>query len=249
MTGAFPSRRTEFVGGVRATLPLVVGGIPFGIIFGALAVSSGISSGGAIGLSALVYAGSAQFIATGLVAQNTGVLVIIITTFVVNLRHALYGATLAPHVRGLSQRWLIPLGFWLTDETFVIVINRYNQPDPAPHKHWYWLGSAAIMYLSWQVSTWIGIFAGSSIPDAAAWGLDFAMIVTFAGMVVPMITTRPAFASVLTAGIVSVAAAGLPNQLGLMAAAICGVIAGVWMEARIGPKQDALAEMRPEADR
>ncbi|MGQ9909725.1 MAG: AzlC family ABC transporter permease [Candidatus Flexifilum sp.] len=249
MTPSHPSRRTEFLNGVRATLPLVIGAVPFGIIFGALAVSSGISPAGTIGLSALVYAGSAQFIATGLVAQHTGTLLIILTTFVVNLRHVLYGATLAPHVRGLAQRWLIPLGFWLTDETFVVVINRYNQNDGAPHKHWFWLGSSLIMYANWQISTLVGMVAGSSIPDAASWGLDFAMIVTFIGMVVPMLTSRPLIAAAVVAGIVSAAAAGLPNRLGLIAAAISGVIAGVWLESRITPKPDAPLMSHSEAAR
>ncbi|MCS7069934.1 MAG: AzlC family ABC transporter permease [Anaerolinea sp.] len=247
MTQPHPSRRAEFINGIRATIPLVVGAVPFGIIFGALAVSSGISAAGTVGLSALVYAGSAQFIATGLVAQNTGTLLIILTTFIVNLRHILYGATLAPHVRGLSQRWLLPLGFWLTDETFAVVIHRYNQPDSAPYKHWYWLGSSLIMYINWQISTLIGIAAGSSIPDAASWGLDFAMIVTFIGMVVPMLTSRPLIAAALVAGVVSAAAAGLPNRLGLIAAAISGVVAGLWMESRISPQRDALTEHPVEA--
>jgi len=224
---AHPTRRAELINGMKATLPLVVGGVPFGIIFGALAVSSGISPLATMGLSAFVFAGSAQFIATGLIAQGAGAFVISLTTLVVNLRHTLYAATLAPHVRGLSQQWLIPLGFWLTDETFVIVINRYNQADAAPHKHWYWLGSSVMMYISWQIATWIGIVAGGAIPDAAAWGLDFAMVATFIGMIVPMVKNRPTLAAVLVAGIVGVLAHGLPHQLGLIAAALVGTFLGI----------------------
>lgn len=239
---AHPTRRAELLNGMKATLPLVVGGVPFGIIFGALAVSSGISPLATVGLSAFVFAGSAQFIATGLIAQGAGALVIILTTLVVNVRHTLYAATLAPHVRGLAQTWLIPLGFWLTDETFVIVINRYNQPDHAPHKHWYWLGSSVMMYVSWQIATWIGIVAGGAIPDAASWGLDFAMVATFIGMIVPMVKNRPTLAAVLTAGIVGVIAHGLPHQLGLIAAALSGVLAGVLVEARLTPNQQTAPE-------
>src|SRR5512141_2115262 len=99
------TRRSEFWGGVRDTFPLVVGAIPFGIIFGALAVTSGITPGAALAMSAIVFAGSSQFIAAGLVASGTPILVIILTTLVVNLRHALYAASLGPHMKHLPQRW------------------------------------------------------------------------------------------------------------------------------------------------
>src|SRR5262249_43779897 len=122
----FPSKRTEFWNGVKDTFPLVVGAAPFGIIFGALAVTSGISPGGALAMSAIVFAGPSQFIAAGLVAGGASILVIVLTTLVVNVRHALYAASLAPHVKHLPQRWLAPLGFWLTDESYVVVIARYN---------------------------------------------------------------------------------------------------------------------------
>lgn len=113
----------------------------FAIIFGALAVNSGLSPAAAMGFSIFVFAGSSQFIGSNLVRQGVGIPLIVFTTFIVNVRHALYSATLAPHMKHLPQRWLLPLGFWLTDETFVIVITRYNQPDTSPFKHWYHLGS------------------------------------------------------------------------------------------------------------
>ncbi len=240
MTATTPpsTRKSEFWAGVKATIPLVVGGIPFGIIFGAVAVTSGISPAGAAGMSLFVFAGSSQFIATGLVASGTSVLIIILTTFVVNLRHALYSATLAPHVKGLPQRWLIPLGFWLTDETFVVAANRYNQPDKSPYKHWFYLGSAVFMYTDWQVSTWLGLWVGQSIPDPRSWGLDFAMIVTFIGMLVPMMRDRATLAAVAVAGATALLANGLPNQLGLMAAALLGILAGVLAE-RLWPEAGA----------
>lgn len=249
MTTAIPKRnpREEFIGGIKATIPLTIGGIPFGIIFGALAITSGISPAGAVGMSMLVFAGSAQFIATGLVAAGTDVLFIILTTFVVNARHALYSATLAPYVKHLPHQWLLPLGFLLTDETFVITITRYHQPDESPHKHWYYLGSAVSMYVVWQLSTLLGIVAGSAIPDPAGWGLDFAMSVTFIGMLVPMIRTRPALAAVLVASITAVLTYSLPNQLYLIVSALAGVVAGVLSESFWGAEQRQFpAAMRAE---
>jgi 4-azaleucine resistance transporter AzlC len=240
-----PTRARELLAGMRDTIPLIVGAVPFGFIFGALAVSNGVSPAAAQGLSLFVYAGSAQFIAVGLVAQQAATLAIIGITFVVNLRHALYAATLAPYVRHLPQWLLLPMGFWLTDETFVVSIRRYQQSDASPHKHWYYLGSALLMYLNWQLSTLIGIVAGSSIPDLTRWGLDFALYVTFLGMLIPMLKDRPSVASAMVAGGVALAAQGLPHQLWLILAALAGVIAGVWLERRQTPTELAAAPEGP----
>lgn len=227
-----PTRSAEFWAGFRDTFPLVVGGIPFGIIFGVAALGSGISPGGALGMSAFVFAGSAQFIATQLVAGNATVLFIILTTFVVNLRHALYSATLAPYMKHLPQRWLIPLGFWLTDESFVIVVSRYNQPDSSPYKHWYFLGSAVFMYVSWILCTLVGVLAGQSIKGLDRLGLDFSLIVTFIGMLIPLVKSRAVLVSAAVAGVTAVLANPLPNKLGLMVAALVGIAAGMLAESR-----------------
>jgi 4-azaleucine resistance transporter AzlC len=233
MTVPFEARR-EFGRGMKDTIPLVIGAVPFGIIFGALAVSAGISAAGTIGLSLFVFAGSSQFIAAGLFAEGAAPAVIVLTTFIVNLRHALYATTLGPYLRGLPQRWLIPLGFWLTDETFAVTARRYAEPDPPEHKHWYFLGSEAIMYANWQICTWIGVVVGRAIPDPASWGLDFAMSVTFIGLVVPTVRTRPILAAVIAAGLVAVLGSGLPNRLGLLAGALAGVAVGLAAEVLSG---------------
>ncbi|MDZ4765941.1 MAG: AzlC family ABC transporter permease [Chloroflexota bacterium] len=228
--------RAEFIAGMKATIPLIIGAIPFGIIFGALAVAGGLPPALPLALSALVYAGAAQFIAIGLLASGASIPVIVLTTFVVNLRHALYAATLAPYMKHLPQRWLVPLGFWLTDETFVVAIQRYQDEKPSPHKHWYYFGSALSMYVNWQLCTLVGVIAGGAIPDPRSWGLDFAMSVTFIGMVVPMIKNRPALVSVVVASAAAIAFHGLPSQLGLLVAAVCGVAAGVLAERALTPK-------------
>ncbi|MBI1877855.1 MAG: AzlC family ABC transporter permease [Chloroflexi bacterium] len=229
-TRAISSPGSEFVAGARDTFPLIIGAIPFGLIFGALAADSGLSFAGTVAMSAAVFAGSAQFIALGLVAASTNWPFIVLTALVVNLRHVLYSATLAPQVTRLSQRWRVPLAFWLTDETFVIAANRYNRADASPYKHWYWLGSALSMYINWQVSTWFGLLFGQLMPNATAWGLDFAMPVTFIGMVVPYLKNRPMLAAVLVSGLVSMLAYPLPNKLGLILAAMAGIVTGIITE-------------------
>lgn len=225
------SRQQEFTNGAKDTLPLIVGAIPFGIIFGVLSVTSGLSAQATLAMSLMVFAGSAQFIAVGLVAQGTGLGIIILTTFIVNLRHALYSASLAPYMKYLSQKWLLPLGFWLTDETYAVVIRRYPQEDHSLYKHWYHLGSAVLMYANWQLCTVIGIVAGQGLQGLDQLGLDFAMAVTFIGIVIPLIINRPMLICALTSGVVAMLARGLPNNLGLMIAAIAGIAAGMTAEA------------------
>ncbi|MGB7085619.1 MAG: AzlC family ABC transporter permease [Phormidesmis sp.] len=224
------SPKLEFLAGARDIFPLVVGAIPFGIIFGTLANSSGLSVGGTLAMSALVFAGSSQFIAVGLIAANTGWLLIVLTTFVVNLRHLLYSVSLVPYVQRLSQGWKVPLAFWLTDETFAVAIRRYQTSDRTPFKHWYHLGASLTMYSNWLLCTLLGITVGQTIPNADEWGLDFAMSVTFIGMTIPYLKTRPMGLAVVVAGVVALIANPLPHKLGLMVAAIAGIGAGVLSE-------------------
>ncbi len=228
--GAF-SARSEFLAGARDTIPLIVGAIPFGIIFGALAGSCGLSFAAAMAMSLIVFAGSSQFIAIGLVAAGAGWPMIVMTTFIVNLRHLLYGATMAPYFKPLSGAWRIMLAFWLTDETFVVAVRRYEEADASPYKHMYNLGSALFMYTNWSLCTMLGLTFGRAFPRIAEWGLDFAMIATFIGMVIPYLVNRPMWAAVATSGIASMAFNGLPNKLGLIIAALAGLVAGILCES------------------
>jgi 4-azaleucine resistance transporter AzlC len=225
-------RQHEFAQGARDMLPMLLGAIPFGIIFGSLAGAAGLSAWQTLGMSLLVFAGSAQFIAISLLGAGTGLAVLLLTTLVVNLRHALYSASLQPFVRHLPKRWRMPLAFWLTDEAYAVVLNRYTEADSSPHKHWYFLGAALAMYLNWQLCTLIGVLFGQRVPNLAAWGLDFAMLATFVGIVVPMLRTRPQVAAALVAGALALACHAWAYKLGLLAAAFSGIVVGVLLERR-----------------
>ncbi|BCG26282.1 branched-chain amino acid ABC transporter permease [Pseudomonas tohonis] len=226
------SRSTEFVRGVRDIVPMLIGAMPFGIIYGTLAAGAGLDAWQTLGMSLLVFAGSAQFIAITLLSGGAGVAVVLLTTLVVNLRHALYSASLQPFVSHLPKRWRMPLAFWLTDEAFAVVQHRYAEEDGSPLKHWYFLGAALAMYLSWASYTLVGVVFGQAVPNLAAWGLDFAMLATFIGIVVPMLRNRPQVAAALVAGAVALLCHALPYKLGLMAAALSGIVVGVVLERR-----------------
>jgi len=229
------TRRDAFVNGLRDTLPLIIGAIPFGIIFGTLSGSAGLPASATIGMSLFVFAGASQFVAMGLVSSGMAWPLIVWTTLVINFRHLLYTATLLPYLKPLSRRWQILLAFGLTDETFAVSVGRWQQADASPHKHWYQLGSMAFMYINWNICTVVGVIAGRMLQNIGAWGLDFAMIAAFIGMLVPYLKDRPSYWTVLAAGLGALAFHGLPYKLGLMAAALLGVGAGVlaaWLSGR-----------------
>ncbi|WP_342620719.1 AzlC family ABC transporter permease [Rhodoferax sp. GW822-FHT02A01] len=230
-----------FVAGARDTFPMLVGAAPFGVIFGALAIGSGLPVWMTLGMSALVFGGSSQFVAVSLIGSGTALPVIWLTTFVVNLRHALYSATLLPYARTLPARWRWALSFWLTDETFAVVENQLRHHVDVKDGAYYWLGSSLSMYVNWLVWTTVGVLLGQSVPGLASLGLDFAMVATFAAIVALQLRERPILMAALVAGVVAMLARGLPYKLGLMLAAVAGVAAGVAMEvwaARVAPAED-----------
>jgi 4-azaleucine resistance transporter AzlC len=234
----------SFFAGARDSFPMLVGAAPFGVIFGTLAIGSGLPAWLTLGMSLLVFGGSSQFVAVSLIGSGTALPVIWLTTLVVNLRHALYSASLLPHARSLPARWRWALAFWLTDETFAVVENRVRQD--ASHNAWdtayYWLGSSLAMYSNWFVWTLVGVVLGQSVPALATLGLDFAMVATFAAIVVLQLRDRPMVLAAVVAGTVALLSRDLPYKLGLMSAAVAGVAAGMLAERYLSPSatQEAL---------
>lgn len=224
------SRTQLYLQGLRDSVPMIVGIIPFGIIFGTLAGVAGLSLWQAVGMSMFVYAGSAQFIVISLMGAGAGAAVILLTTFIVNLRHVLYSATLQPQISELPQRWRLLLAFWLTDETFAVVQRFYLAHGRTPLAHWYWLGVASALYASWVLSSLVGVLFGQAVPDMASWGLEFAMLATFIGIVVPLLRNKPQIAAALAAAAVALMTYAWPYKLGLMAAAFSGIAVGVILE-------------------
>lgn len=228
MSGAL-SRRALLLEGARDTVPMLVGAAPFGVIFGTLSVASGLSATASLGMSLLVFAGSSQFIGVSLIGAGTALPVLWLTTFVVNLRHALYSATLLPFARDWPLRWRWPLAFWLTDETFAVVEHRFRTKG-AEGGQWYWLASSLAMYGNWVLWTALGVSLGQSLPGLANLGLDFAMGATFAAIVAPQLKRRPALGAAVAASVVAMLARGLPYKLDLMLAAVVGVATGLLLE-------------------
>jgi 4-azaleucine resistance transporter AzlC len=218
----------NFWAGVRAELPLLIGVFPFGMIYGALALNAGLSRTAAQLMSSIVFGGSSQFIAAQLIHDSAPGFVIVLTIAVVNLRHMLYSASLAPYVASLSTRWKTLLSYLLTDEAYAATIIHYEQEGLTPLGHWFFLGAGLSLWFTWQVSTALGIFLGTAIPDS--WSLDFALPLTFIAMVVPVLKNRAAIAAALSAGVVALLAYSLPYKLGLILAALVGIVVGTFLE-------------------
>jgi len=208
----------------------MIGGFPFGLIYGALAINAGLSAAAAQMMSSIVFAGSAQFITVQLVHEAAPGFVIVLTIAVMNLRHMLYSASLAPYAAALSARWKVILSYLLTDEAYAPTVLHYEEHGMSRDAHWFWLGAGLALWLDWQVSTALGILLGAAIPES--WSLDFAAPLTFIAMVVPVLKNRPAIAAALSAGIVALVAFSLPYQLGLILAALVGILVGTFLEGR-----------------
>ncbi len=216
--------------GVRAEIPLLVGVFPFGMIYGALALDAGLSKAAAQMMSSILFAGSAQFVAAKLFADAAPALVILLTIAVVNLRHMLYSASLAPYVKDLSLKWKVLLSYLLTDECYAPSVLYYEEMGVTPSSHWFAFGAGLALWSTWQVSTALGIFLGAAIPEELP--LDFALPLTFIAMVVPGLKNRPAVVAALSAGTVALFAYGLPYKLGLILAALTGIVSGTLLEGK-----------------
>jgi 4-azaleucine resistance transporter AzlC len=220
-------RLAEFGAGARDTIPMMVGAAPFGVIYGTLGASGPLHAWYVELMSLVVFAGSAQFIALGLVAGHASFAVIWGTTFVVNLRHILYSATLAPYVAHLPARWRWTLGTMMCDEVFAVAYAHYRRFAPGETGPYYFFGSGVAMYVNWQVWTLAGLLFGSAFPGLQSKGLDFAMVATFIAIIVPQLVALRFVAAALAAGVLSFAWNGWPYKLGLLAAVVVGVAVGM----------------------
>jgi len=227
--------RKIFIEGVRSEFPLLIGVFPFGMIYGALAINAGLSNIAAQLMSSILFAGSSQFIAAQLLHDDAPVFVIILTIAVVNVRHMLYSASLAPYLKDLSTKWKVLLSYLLTDEAYAPSIIHFEKEPASTNKHWFLFGAGFSLWFIWQVSTAVGILLVGYLTNndiLAAIPLDFALPLTFIAMVVPVLKNRAMVASAISAGLMALLAYSLPYKLGLILAALTGIIVGTLLEKR-----------------
>ena len=221
--------------GVRDALPIMLAVTPFGLVVGVAAVEVGLPMAQAIGMSYVVFAGTAQLAALQLIAVGSPVAVILVTTLLLNLRFALYSAAFAPHLRS-APGWLrAVLAFLMTDQSMALGSQRYGRFPERGGKVAYYLGVSLPIGVVWTTASTLGVLLGAGLPTGLS--LDFAVPLVFLTLwVLAMVRgTPPVWAAGAVAAGVAVLARPLPFNLGLLAAAFAGIAAGLWWETRRGP--------------
>jgi len=172
----------NFLKGIKDTSPLMIPVIPFGIIFGVLAIDIGLSPLTTIAMSVIIFGGASQIIFLQLFSAGASSLVILSSVGAVNSRHLLYGTVLSEHLSDLSLTWKIIVSYFLVDQAFAVSNDYFKNNKKDKYKYLHLLGGGLNCWTIWQVTTIIGIYLGSIIPEKL--GLSFAIPLTFLALLV-----------------------------------------------------------------
>lgn len=229
LTSVTPTKTKSFLAGALAVMPLTIAVIPWGILAGSFALEVGLTPVESQAMSAIIFAGSAQLVALGMIKAGIGISSILITTLLITSRHLLYAMAMRTHISPLPLKWRLGLGFLLTDELFAIANQAHKGDSPVQHQfdRWYALGGGLTFYLGWNIATLLGIVAGQSIDNLGELGLDFAIAATFIAIVVPTVKKPSILVCVLVSLTLAVVCAVFAIQAGLLIAAISGMAAGM----------------------
>ena len=232
------TKHRNFIDGARDSLPILLGVVPFALICSVAAVGVGLTPVEAIGMSFIVFAGASQLAVLQLLGEGTVWLVMALTAWTINLRFTMYSATLAPYLQKEPLPRKAPFAYILSDQAFGVTMGRFANETPA-NPAWYFYGSAATVWVTWQLSSIAGALLGTLVP--ASWGLDFAFPLSFMALMFAALKDRPAVLAALAGGVAAVLAKGLPYNLGLVLAALLGIGAGMLAETVSGKQvQEAL---------
>lgn len=223
--------------GLKDGTPTLFGIAAWGLVVGVAMVKSGLTVAQALGMTLLVFAGSAQLASLPLIAAAAPIWVIFLTAVVVNLRFVIFAAILAPHFAKLPLWRRFLLGYGAGDMTTAFFMQRYPTEKPEVGKVSYLRGLLYPNFFAWQAGSIAGIFLGSAVP--AEWGLGFAGTLAIVCITVPMVASRPALCGALVAGVTAVLAHGFPYKLGLLAAVLVGMATAMVVEGIIERRKAA----------
>ncbi|MBN2004180.1 MAG: AzlC family ABC transporter permease [Anaerolineae bacterium] len=236
--------RSPWLRGVTRALPIVMGYIPIGFAYGVLAQQAGLSAFNTFAMSLIVYAGSSQLIAVSMFAAGVPALSIILTTFVVNLRHLLFSAAMAPHLKGWRKPELAAFAYELTDESFAlhsagVAGNAKVAPDtPHTFPKSEMLALNVTAQASWVFGSWLGIVAGRLIADTQAFALDYALPAMFIALLVMQTRHRRDVGVAVFAGALAVALTLLGlSHWSVIIATVAGATAATLWEMRGNVRQ------------
>ncbi|HEY8623534.1 MAG TPA: AzlC family ABC transporter permease [Casimicrobiaceae bacterium] len=224
--------RPAFFDGVRDMTPVLIGIVPFGMVCGIAAVAAGASPLATLAMSAIMFSGAAQIIASQLLAAGAPLMVIVLSCLVVGLRFLVYSAAMAPYLRPLDHRWRNVLSFVLTDQAFAGTLQRFRDSDDLRANASYFLGGGVLLWVVWQVATLAGILVGRVIP--ASWQLEFVVPLCFLAVLAPLLRNRVALLVVVVAGAAAIALDDMPMRLSMICAGLIGITAGVMADTISG---------------
>ncbi len=214
--------------GFKAIAPLCIGAFPFSFIVGAVSIQAGMDVIQSTLWAFTVFAGSAQMVALGLFQSGASMAVIMLTTFIINLRHVLYSASLSEHAKNQPIHIRMLMAYGLTDEVYASTITEVRKEKEG--NHWFYLAAMFGFWGNWVIANLLGAVVGSSFPDIANYGLEFAMVAAFIAIVIPQVKSRECIVAAVVATVSGVLLSGLPHSLGLVIAAALGVFAGYQMD-------------------
>lgn len=220
--------RVALIKGATDILPLSLAVLPWGVLFGSLAIQRGFSWFEAQLFSAIIFGGAVQIVTVELMAENTPVLVVLFSAFVISSRHFLYGLALRERLSTHSAAWRVGLGFLLTDELFSL--SGTKKAYQTQFRLYCALGAGGSFYIAWNIWTALGIFAGTWLPDLTQLGLDFAIAATFIALVVPEIKRKSILICVMISALSSIVLSIYGQELALITAAIIGMVSGFWAQ-------------------
>ncbi|HLW47467.1 MAG TPA: AzlC family ABC transporter permease [bacterium] len=223
---------TEFWDGFLQSLPLWMGVAPFGAVYALAARAAGLNAPETIGMSVLVYAGSAQFAAAALFAGGAGALAILLTTFIMNARHILMSASLAPPLRRYPALSRAGAAFVVVDESYAMSVSRVlGGSGPT-----FLVGAGVSLYLAWLAGTAAGVAITLGLARPGSVGLDLVFPLSFFVLLLPYLEAPPErIAAVVAGGLGLASRLFLPGPWYLLIAAIGGMLAGDASASR-GPK-------------
>ena len=211
----------HFKNGVLQELPIQIGVFPFGLIYGVMAIESGLSWEQAFFMSSIIFAGASQIAFTKLFMLASP-LTLLTSITAINLRHFLYGVSVNQYLRHLSLRWRICFSYLLTDEAYAVSIKYFNKNYKKLFFHYHLLGSGLTLFTTWQISTLIGIFFGKSIPQFL--NLDFIIPLSFIAIIIPMLKKKNEVVACLVSGFSSIYFYNLNIEFWILASAFLGII-------------------------
>jgi predicted branched-subunit amino acid permease len=220
--------RSEFLSGVKALLPILLGVIPFGLISGVAVIQTNIPAASGFVMSLLIFSGAALIVALQLISTGAPAVVVLFSALAVNLRFMIYSASLAPYFKNLSASWKSLLAYMLSDQAYAASILHISDSPLRDYRHWHFLGSGLTMWIAWQISVGLGMLLGTGLP--ASWSLEFSIPLTFLALAVPAIKDKSTVMAAFIASVVAILAVNMPFKMGMIVAALFGIVAGMLMD-------------------